>query len=51
MIFITKTNTGTMVKRVPQKQIFAIEATLLENIFLPSSGFVMLVSVGDVLIS
>ena len=37
--------------RVPQEQIFVIEATLLENHFLPSSGFVMLMSVEDVLIS
>ena len=51
MIFITQTNTGTMVKRVPQDQITEIEATLLENYFLPSSGFVMLMLVGDVLIS
>ena len=28
MIFITQTNTGTMVKRVPQEQMFVIEATL-----------------------
>ena len=51
MIFVTHTSTGTMVKRVPQEQIFVIEATLLENHFLPSSGFVMLMSVEDVLIS
>ena len=51
LIFITQTNTGTMVKRVPQDQIIEIEATLLENYFLPSSGFVMLMLVGDVLIS
>ena len=42
MIFITQTNIGTMVKRVPQEQMFVIEATLLENHFLPSSGFVVL---------
>ena len=28
MIFITQANTGTMVKRVPQEQMFVIEATL-----------------------
>ena len=28
IIFITQTNTGTMVKRVPQEQMFVIEATL-----------------------
>ena len=50
MIFITQTNTGTMVKRVPQEQMIVIEAKLLENHFLPSSGFVMLMSVEDVLI-
>ena len=51
VIFITQTNTGIMVKRVPQEQMFVIEATLLENHFLPSSGFVMLMSVEDNLIS
>ena len=51
MILITQTSTGTMVKRVPQEQMFVIEATLLENHFLPSSGFAMLMSVEDVLIS
>ena len=51
MIFVTQTSTGTMVKRVPQEQMFVIEATLLENHFLPSSGFVMLMSVEDNLIS
>ena len=51
LIFLTQTTTGTMVKRVPQEQIFVIEATLLENHFLPSSGFVMLMSVEDILIS
>ena len=51
MVFVTQTSTGTMVKRVPQQQMFVIEATLLENHFLPSSGFVMLMSVEDVLIS
>ena len=51
MIFVTQTSTGTMVKLVPQEQMFAIEATLLENHFLPSSGFALLMSVEDVLIS
>ena len=51
MILITQTSTGTMVKRVPQEQMFVIEATLLENHFLPSSGFAMLMSVEDFLIS
>ena len=51
MIFITQTNTGTMVNHVPQEQMFVIEATLLENQFLPSSGFAMLMSVEDILIS
>ena len=51
MIFISQTNTGTMVNRVPQEQMSVIEATLLENQFLPSSGFVMLMSVEDILIS
>ena len=51
MVFVTQTSTGTMVKRVPQQQMFVIEARLLENHFLPSSGFVMLMSVEDVLIS
>ena len=50
MILITQTSTGTMVKRVPQEQMFVIETTLLENHFLPSSEFVMLMSVEDVLI-
>ena len=35
MIFVTQTSTGTMVKRVPEEQMFVIEATLLENHFLP----------------
>ena len=48
MIFVTQTSTGTMVKLVPQEQMFAIEATLLENHFLPSSGFALLMSVEDV---
>ena len=51
MIFVTQTSTGTILKRVPSEQMFAIEGTLLENHFLPSSGFVMLMSVEDVLIS
>ena len=34
-----------------QEQMFVIEATLLENHFLPSSGFALLMSVEDVLIS
>lgn len=51
MIFITQTNTGTIVKRAPHKQMFTIEVTLLENHFLPFSGFVMLKLVEDVLIS
>ena len=45
MILITQTNAGAMVKRVPQEQMFAIEAALLENHFLPSSGFVVLMFV------
>ena len=40
-----------MVKHVPQGQMFVIEAALLENHFLPSSGFVILMSVEDILIS
>ena len=51
MIFMTHTNTGTMVKRVPQEQMFDIKLTLLADHFLLSSGFVMLISLGDVLIS
>ena len=51
MIFVTHTSTGTMVKRVPQEEMFVIEAALLENHFLPSSGFALLISVEDVLIS
>ena len=51
MIFTTQKSTGTMVKRVPQEQMFVIEATLLQNHFLPSSGFIMLMLVEDVLIS
>ena len=51
MIFITQTSTGTMIKHLPQEQMFVIEATLLENLFLLSSGFVMLMSVEHVLIS
>ena len=51
MIFVTQTSTDTMVKRVPQEQMFVTEATLLGNRFLPSSGFVLLMSVEDVLIS
>ena len=51
MIFVTQTSTDTMVKCVPQEQMFVTEATLLGNHFLPSSGFVLLMSVEDVLIS
>ena len=57
MIFITQTNTGIFVKRAPQEQIFDTEAILPERSytsrepFSPSSGFVMLMSVGYVLIS
>ena len=51
MIFVTPASTGAMVKRVPQEQMFVIEATLLENHFLSSSGFALLMSVEDVLIS
>ena len=53
MNFITQTNTGTMMKRVPvpQEQMFDIEAIILKNHFLSSLGFVMLMSIGDVLIS
>ena len=51
MIFITQTNTGTMVKHAPQEQMFTIEVTFLQNHFLPFSGFVMLKLVEDVLIS
>ena len=48
MIFVTQTNTGTMVKRVPQEQMFVVEAILLENHFLPSSGFALLMLIEDV---
>ena len=48
MIFVTQTNTGTMVKRVPQEQMFVVEATLLENHFLPSSEFALLMLIEDV---
>ena len=51
MIFITQTSTGTMIKHLPQEQMFVIEATHLENHFLLSSGFAMLMLVEDVLIS
>ena len=51
MIFVTQASTVAMVKRVPQEQMFVIEATLLENHFLPSSGFALLMLVEDVLIS
>ena len=51
MIFVTQVSTVAMVKRVPQEQMFVIEATLLENHFLPSSGFALLMLVEDVLIS
>ena len=51
MIFVTQTSTGTIVTRVPQEQLFVIEATLLENHFLPSSGFAMLMLVEHFLIS
>ena len=51
MNFISQTNTGTMVNRVPQEQMSVIEATLLENQFLLSLGFVMLMLVEDILIS
>ena len=51
LFFVTQTSTGTMVKHVPQEQMFVIEATLLENHFLPSSGFALLMLVEDVLIS
>ena len=47
MIFVTQTSTGTMVEHLPQEQMFVIETTLLGNRFLPSSGFVMLMSVED----
>ena len=40
-----------MVKRVPQEQMFVIEATLLQNHYLPYSGFVMFISVEVVLTS
>ena len=50
MIFIPQTNTVALVKHVPQEKMFDIEATLLENHLLPSSGFFMLMLVGDVLI-
>ena len=51
MIFVTQASTVAMVKRVPQEQMFVIEATLLENHFLSSSGFALLMSVEDILIS
>ena len=51
MIFVTQVSTVAMVKRVPQEQMFVIEATLLENHFLSSSGFALLMLVEDVLIS
>ena len=51
MIFVTQTSTGTMVKCVPQEQMFVVEVTLLENHFLPSSGFSLLMLVEGVLIS
>ena len=51
MIFVTQTSIGTMVKRVRQEQMLVIEATLLVNHFLPSSGFALLMLVEDVLIS
>ena len=51
IIFVTQASTGAMMKRVPQEQMFVIEATLLENHFLPSSGFALLMLVEDVLIS
>ena len=51
MVFVTQTSTDTMVKRVRQEHIFVIVSTLLEKHFLPSSGFVMLMLVEDVLIS
>ena len=51
MIFVTQASTVAMVKRVPQEQMFVTEATLLENHFLSSSGFALLMSVEDVLIS
>ena len=51
MIFVTQTSIGTMVKVVPQEQMSVVEVTLQENHFLSSSGFVMLMSVEDVLIS
>ena len=50
-IFITQTSTSTMVKHVPQEQMFVKEVTLLENHFLPSSEFVMLLLVEDFVIS
>ena len=37
MIFVTQSNTGTMVKCVPQEQMVGIEATLLENYFFSFS--------------
>ena len=47
IIFVTQTSTGTMMKHVPQEQMFVIEATLLANHFLPSSGFAFLMLVED----
>ena len=35
MIFVTQTNTGTIVKHVPQEQRLTLEATFLENYFSP----------------
>ena len=44
MMFITQTNTGTMVKRVPQRaNVLALEANLQEIYFLLFLGFVMLI--------
>ena len=44
MMFITQTNTVTMVKRVPQRaNVLALEANLQEIYFLLFLGFVMLI--------
>ena len=48
-IFVTQTNTSTMVKHVPEEQMFDIKHVFLENHFHPPSVFVMLMLVGDVL--
>ena len=48
-IFVTQTNTGTMVKCVPQKQMVGVRSYPSRELFILFSGFVILVLFRDVL--